>query len=128
MARRPRTLSESALGDPAAEVLAQNGYREIVDLGWKVRRGWDINAPAPFVRRVGKHGSYLIEHHRVLDHLYRLVGPDGEVAYVSEPYHLDDFAALGALANDGWHVGVDGRALWYPGQTARITFVRKEAT
>jgi hypothetical protein len=65
----------------------------------------------------------------LLDHKYRVAGPDGQIYYVSEPYdfHSVDAAHLIEDAHEaGWEIDFDATyALWYPGHTTALIFTKK---
>jgi len=102
----------------AAVELQRTRITELRDEGWTIRPGWDTRSPFGDVTSRGRLDG-------LLDHLYRLHTPSGDVVYVSEPYWLHNFDPLAEL--DGWDVVVSStEALWFPGHTVAVHFTPED--
>ena len=90
--------------------------------------GWAHPRTAPYKpwAEVLPSGAYWVRHRFWLDHLYRLRFRDGRVVFVAEPYELEppDLADLAQLAEDGWHVAIDGRGFHHD-TTLRVLIERE---
>jgi len=103
----------------AMSATTRAGYREA---GYKIKGGWG--------RAVGgKAGAPCdpLSIDNFCDHSYRLVGPGGEVVYMTEPYTMNatGLEQLREIAGDTWDVSVGAAGLHAPGSTIRVTFERK---
>jgi hypothetical protein len=110
--------------DPEAKRIVDLRVGWLREKGWRLRLHWDRKAPLGIVKVEG--GSYYVAHEAgLLDHLYRLVSPSGEVVYVTEPYEFYGFDEIAHL--DGWDVSASATAaLWYPGHTIAVRFQREK--
>lgn len=116
MTNTQNLLRIEAIPNADARDLSKRRVVEIED--WGIRIKWDWDAHAPVKPEMAAYPLF--------DHLYRLIDPDGSKYYVSEPYELGVASMLHLQEfYEKWHIYIDGRGIWYPGETVRLVFKRR---
>jgi hypothetical protein len=102
-----------------ADVIDADGKRDI--------KKWDGKAPTA---ARDPAGGYVIERKQFVDHTYRIRHKEsGTIAYVSEPYLIDEegLRELVELIDEGWAAAIRGSmCLHFPGHSVQVLLTRKD--